>query len=367
MSAALFPLAIQREQASQTDPDLATQQTVDKMQALIAQAANDPAIDWACDLALGPARKQNPNTRFICAAVWMWIKRHVKLVEDNILVRVITGADQDQLDLLIAPSALLRMTPACGDCATFAMLASAMLNCLGVDNQLVAAAVNPEKPTIFSHAYCQVELPEGGRFVMDVSHGKFPGEEVPAWRISRKQVWDVPRSPTAQNADAGLQYDGLHGVTPAPTVRAGGIYGVNPAYTRNPGGQRMRRRRGLGDPVSLDFPAYDPSNPTYTPPDALPPSVPLPTYTAPSVNNTPAWLNFFGNLFKASTPVIQQAMLPTGGYIQTGPGGTTISNAVPGAVPGGIGVGISSGGMSGTTLMLLGGGLLMLMLIGGKH
>lgn len=142
------------------------------------------------------------------ASIWWWAKHHVVFIHHQKLLVSWLGAP-DELQLLIRPDALLKMTQPKGDCAVFTTLICAMLDCAGLPWEIVTAAVDPRQPGIYSHVYPRVILSDGRRIPLDASHGKFPGWEVPAEHMSAKQIWNADGEPIE---DAAPKFSGLHGV-----------------------------------------------------------------------------------------------------------------------------------------------------------
>jgi len=143
-----------------------------------------------------------------CAGIWWWCKHAVKFVHhQKLLIEWLNAGDE--LQLLIRPDALLHMQEPKGDCAVFTTLVCAMLDCAGIQWEICTVAVDPRQPGVYSHVYPRAVLPNGTRLPLDASHGKYPGWEVPAERVSAKQVWDEDGKPI-EDLDSG--YRGLHGV-----------------------------------------------------------------------------------------------------------------------------------------------------------
>lgn len=355
---AAFPAraTLHREQASLTDPDQATQQTVERMKQHVAAAAADPALDWACSLALqvcGP--DATPAEK--AATVWWWIKNHVRFKSDDSQMRQVFG-QRDELELLISPSVLLRMSPAAGDCDDFTMLACAILQHCGIDCQIVTVAADANDRTIFSHVYAEAVLPDR-TMTFDASHGKFPGWGVPARRIYRKETYplDMPAP----------RFKGLHGLK----------YGGVGAMVCDESECWDDGTSALPPPVYTSGPL--PPNPApYTPAELQAVSQANAYQTAydtaikqgQSPSQAQIWANTIAGMFKSAVPLIQQATLPTGAYVQTTPYGTVISNQVPGAVPSAsVGASFSMANLSSMMpILLIGGGLLVVMMMfGGKR
>lgn len=213
-------LSITRYQGDLSNPDVATAQTVEVMCEQIQKAAQDPLVAKAARDAVnrfrgGPLYASagiNP-WRNQCAqaeSVWWWCKHVLKFQHHDGMIAVYFN-EFDQLQLLISPDLLLRMSDPRGDCAIYTMLECAMLQALGIDSEIVTSAVDPFAPDVFSHVYPRAVLSSGRRIVLDASHGKYPGWEVPIEHTLRKQVWDLQGN---RIPDQVPRFKGLHAVPP---------------------------------------------------------------------------------------------------------------------------------------------------------
>jgi hypothetical protein len=199
------------EQTSLTDPYQATAQTVRYMGRLVQHSLSDPVVFQSTDEALRVlAIAGSPS-----AAIWHWVKRSIKFVHHQELLRKWLGKG-DSLQLLISPEALLKMESPKGDCAVFTTLIAAMLQTAGIQWEIVTVACDRSQPGIFSHVFPRAVLPDGRRLTLDASHGKYPGWEVPKahrWPFavggsSGTQVWNQEGEPISDQ-DSG--YRGLGG------------------------------------------------------------------------------------------------------------------------------------------------------------
>lgn len=186
------------------DPTEATAETVLYMCELI----HDSLTDGIVQQATKDADKFRQFARSPWASIWWWAKHHVVFVHHQKLLVAWLNAP-DELQLLIRPDALLKMTQPKGDCAVFTTLICAMLDCAGLPWEICTVAVDPRQPGIYSHVYPRVILPDGRRIPLDASHGKWPGWEVPAEHVSAKQIWNSDGEPIE---DLAPQFQGLHGV-----------------------------------------------------------------------------------------------------------------------------------------------------------
>lgn len=209
-------LEVTRYQGDQ-NPDTATAQTIALMCQQIEKAARDPLLQRAARDAVqrfrgGPlyaAASVDPasNPCAIAESAYWWVKHALKFQLHNSLIQVWFN-ERDQLQLLISPDLLLRMSKPRGDCAIYSMLVCAMLRAWGIPYELVTAAVTPNDPE-FDHVWARAVLPDGRRLNLDASHGKYPGWQVPFEHRNRTQVWDSRGNPIP---DAAPRFRGLHAV-----------------------------------------------------------------------------------------------------------------------------------------------------------
>jgi len=193
---------------SSEDPWEATHETVEYMSRLIRESLDDGIVQRAAEQAC----RQHPRGGVFpvdnIEAIWSWVKRSIRFVHHSKL-QAAWMPDPSALQLLIRPDCLLKMREPKGDCAVFTCLVCAMLDCAGVDWEIVTVAVDPRQPGIFSHVYPRAILEDGRRLPLDASHGQYPGWEVPASHVSAKQIWDSSGQPIE---DAKAHFAGLHGV-----------------------------------------------------------------------------------------------------------------------------------------------------------
>lgn len=337
-----------------TDSDSATAQTVRKMCEYIHAGAADPVVQsWARSAVaqLAPSR----SSLACCWAVWWFVKHHVRFVDDDDTIRRLFG-ETNQLELLIAPAVLVRMKDPGEDCDGFTMLICSMLECLGIESQIVTIACAPDDPRRFSHVFPRANC-DGKWITLDASHGEYPGWQVPREHTTRLQAWALNGSPI----NGGDSMSGLHGYVPSPRLRV----------------LNGRRRRGMGDGDTFDFSSWlgsfgsDPATPgasisdtpgffgALTSPsgDSYGSSAPgagvngsiLPSaISTSSSSDTMAWIS---KLFGQASPLIAQAIQKPGQYLVQNPNGQlVISNT--GAAPSSA-LNASLGGGSSTMLFLL--------------
>jgi hypothetical protein len=241
---------IGRYQASMTDPDQATAETVRLMCEHIARAAEDPEVQRVAMEAVrrfrgGPtelASGQDPTAPInVAKSAWWYAKHRLKFEHHEKMIRVMFG-ESGQLQLLISPEILVRLSRPKGDCAIYVLLVCAILKCWGVPYEIVTAACDPSEPGIFSHVFCYAVLPDGTRLPLDASHGKYPGWQVPFAHRSRTQVWNENGNPVADHPT----YQGL-GAYIAPAK------GYRPKLRVIRGGMAGWSRRGLGQDDGTDL------------------------------------------------------------------------------------------------------------------
>jgi hypothetical protein len=252
---------IERFQASLTDSDLATVQTVRAMCGVVQTAAKDPAVWRAAKEALrqfsclagafrddtAPAETSETT---MCDAAWWWAKHRLHFLQDDtqILQRL---NERDQLELLVTPSVLVRMNRPQGDCDDYTMLLAAFLSVYGVRWRVVVVASDPESPTLFTHVFLAAVLPDGSLYYLDASHGAYPGWRVPDEHVFRSQMFDesgaVVRGGNLGSAPAPA-FRGLHGYMPtrAGYLGMGAVPRARPAMPYYHHGRRALRGLGCG-------------------------------------------------------------------------------------------------------------------------
>jgi hypothetical protein len=201
-------------QADVHDSDLSTAQTISRMVELIRESCADPLMvsvsrSAAANFArLAPASIARSADAAAAWSIWWAVKHMMKFVQDNLALTRMFGPN-DALELLISPAAMIRSRQMEGDCDDYTMMVCAMLECCGVPWEICTVAASVEDPSRYSHVYPRAVLSDGSRMVLDASHGKYPGWEVPQERQFRLQVWDG--SGDAIPNDARSKWDGLHG------------------------------------------------------------------------------------------------------------------------------------------------------------
>jgi hypothetical protein len=261
-----------------------------------------------------------------------------------------------------------------GDCAIYTMMLCAILESLGIQWEIVTAAVDARQPEIFGHVWPRAVLPGGNRESLDASHGRYPGWQVPSYDLHRVWVFNANGQRVSEQR-AG--FTGLH------------------AY---------RRRRGFGDVQCYDdgtcedVPSGTNTAEGYTPTDSsstttlnypvasAQPSTfttlcadgssPIATggcsssggyatgYTAPSPSSSAAWAAFATAMGKAGMTLAQINAIQPGTVVSAN--GTILRQSTGYAVPGST-LSTSLGSMSSTSMLMLAGvAVVALMFMGGR-
>lgn len=389
------------------DPDRGTALTLEVMCRQIKRSALNPALRSAGMDAVrrfrgGPLFASTGRNPFqslpaIVESVYWWARHVLRFQHHEGLIRV-WFQEQDQLQLLISPDLLLKMDRPRGDCAIYTALICAMLRTFGIEYEIVTLAVDPSQPDVFSHVYPRAVV-NGARLVLDASHGKYVGWEVPREHQIRRQVWDSDGNPI-RDLDRG-RFRGLHGYSARPrgpilpqrlTLLPGGMAGYPTVDWRGLGWERkvlpgspyswawrkndwfasgmtglgLGRGQSLSDAyvggmgqIDLGYtvpnPAY--TGPVYTPPDTTAVAVPAPSAVSPLAN-------LFGNLAQQWTQIGSRVIAPTT-TISSGPAGTQIVTPAGSALPGSALLTPTLAGASGIGgwLVLVFGGIVVIIFV----
>jgi hypothetical protein len=167
------------------DDELATAQTIALMKLFTLEDAGSPIVRRAAEEAIAALSVRNAMAE--AAAVWMWIRRHVRLVSDVELARLAGFPEPEEAEVLIRPVDLLRMPQPQGDCDCQAMLGAAMLRALGIDSEFATIAADPGDPSRYSHVYVLAKMPCGRQVPLDFSHAPGPGWM--ALSLGKTRVW----------------------------------------------------------------------------------------------------------------------------------------------------------------------------------
>ena len=332
-----FLRRVKRYQADLHDPDVATAQTVELMAQQIRKAAGDPLVQRNAVEAVkqwrgGPLYGMSGRDPFadplaMAESCWWFAKHHIKFVHHNELIAVWFN-EQDQLQLLISPEILVRMRKMEGDCAIYTMLICALLEALGLTWEIVTAAVDGRQPDVFSHVWPRVVLPDGRRVALDASHGDYAGWQVPQERIYKVAIWNEAGRPVGDSPS----FRGLHGY----------------------------RRRGMGQAEDIQ------EGGTYVPPsgdNSTEVFLPSTTVGSGAGNSGVNWSQLVGNLASQWTQIGSRVLAPSTTYQRNADG--SVSLVTPGSSPVLSSSVLTGGaGISGSTLLWIGGGLAALLVVG---
>ncbi len=190
---ARVPLNLTRQQSTLNDTVASTAQTARAMCEHIRRDAASPIVRATAKRIASESRAS--DAMGLARAVWLYVKQVVGFKSDDAQIARLFG-ERNQLELLIAPAALLSMHQPEGDCDDFTMLCCALLTALGVRAQVVCLCCDRSDPGRFSHVCARAFIPEsisvgGGWLNIDASHGAYPGWKVPARDIFREQDYDL--------------------------------------------------------------------------------------------------------------------------------------------------------------------------------
>lgn len=179
------------------DDEAATGQTIALMAHYVRQDSQSPIVRRAAAEAAAAAKGNTVADQ--AAAVWEWIRAHVRFLPDSVPAAHITK--QPELsELLIRPVDLLTMPEPAGDCDDQSMLCAAMLRALGVETGFRTVAADAAQPQFYSHVYVVAYSPSG-EIPLDCSHGPRPGWEVqPAGKV---RTWRIEQMKTLGAIDWG--------------------------------------------------------------------------------------------------------------------------------------------------------------------
>lgn len=175
--------------------DVSTKDTIRDLRRLVRRYAGDSSVQFATHQALsvlGPGATQRDQA----CAIFDWVRRTVRFVEDEQLLYQELGVVPEELDkeLLIVPPVLLQMPVPMGDCDDFSLLIASMALGVGIRPYFVTVAADPTDLHRFSHIYICVCLEDEGSVHLCLDAGnRMPGIW-PGWEpssISRKAIWAV--------------------------------------------------------------------------------------------------------------------------------------------------------------------------------
>lgn len=188
-SIAHVPLHLTRQQSTLTDSARATAQTARIMCEHIRRDSQSPIVQATARRICAAAHCR--DAAGAAKAVWLYVKQSVRFAHHEEQIIRLFG-ERDQLQLLIAPAALLAMKDPAGDCAIFTMLCCSLMSALGVRSQVVCLCCDRQEPERFSHVYARAYLPASNSWLaIDASHGSHPGWKVPARDTFREQDYDL--------------------------------------------------------------------------------------------------------------------------------------------------------------------------------
>jgi hypothetical protein len=353
--ASLAAPRIERYQASLTDPDQATAETIAIMcrhirnsasDSLVQRRAHDAVWNYGGGVAGGiPVgrhilRFDARDPRVCVFADFFWCRHKLKFVHhEDMLMKWLNEADQ--LQLLISPDALVRMVKPQGDCAIYTMLICAFLKCQGIPFEIVTVAVSRNRPEEFSHVFPRAVMPNGSRVALDAGRSgnrdMYPGWEVPKQARYRTQVWNESGQPVEDQA----QWSGLHGYVRRGMADDGSDTGLSPGA------------------IAAAAPGPSQSDIIFSPPSLASPVAPGPGTSPPS----PSWTSFLQGLTTQGLNIVSKIVAPTT-TIQRGPNGQVLIQT-PSSAAGSTSVLSTAGGVgfTGNTLLWVGGGVLALMLV----
>lgn len=182
-------------QSTRTNPwnnDVSTRDTIRIMGSLARQYAGDPHVIAATAQALSAGARTH---RQIASAIFYWVRRNVRFVEDEQLMYQEFGIQPQYLDkeLLIIPPLLLSMPEPMGDCDDFSLLLASMLLCAGLKPYWVTVAADKNDLRKFSHIYVCVSLQDEGTH-MCLDAGNRLQMVPPGWeenKVTRKAIWPI--------------------------------------------------------------------------------------------------------------------------------------------------------------------------------
>lgn len=175
------------------DPDTQVAQTIALMQQYVQEDSASPALQ--ADVMR--AWKSDDPIADTFAYLRRDGERGMRFVRDEQ-----TGAPFEQgpegwrpvIETLMRPADQVAVPNPQGDCDDFAMYGAAHLKARGVPVSFATVAADQKAPAIYSHVYL-VAYPETGEFSgqrvpLDLSHGAYPGWEVPN-RFGKFCEWPV--------------------------------------------------------------------------------------------------------------------------------------------------------------------------------
>lgn len=188
------PIAVRATGTNPLRSDVSTADTIAILRKLVRQYQSHPWVVASTQEALvehWPAASH----RDMACAIFHWVRRKVRFVEDEQLMYEQLGVPYQHLDkeLLIVPPTLLAMPQPMGDCDDFSLLLACQLACAGLEPFFVTVAADPHDPRKFSHIYvCARLADESSYLALDAGNrlaAVEPGWELP--RVTRKAIWAI--------------------------------------------------------------------------------------------------------------------------------------------------------------------------------
>ncbi len=199
------PSVVTRTQAPE-DPHQATAATIERMKQWAAADANSPQVMRATIQAL---MLSGPEQEDRSVGIHQWISTHCKFREDDPVLRIVLGLE-DELEMLITPARLLSMSTPAGDCDCLTTLCMSMHLCAGIPIEPVTIKADHDEPDRDSHVYCQAVLDNGSVLVLDPAMGckhHWPaGAEAPDY--FDRQTWGAIQPEQPRRGLQGLGDDG---------------------------------------------------------------------------------------------------------------------------------------------------------------
>jgi hypothetical protein len=242
-------VAISEFQADYQDTERSTEQTVRAMCQHIREAAGDPEVNRAVAAAVQQFPQWSDSPSIAASCCWHWCKRHIEFVTDEEQLGKLLGR-QDELELLISPSVMVRTRVRRGDCDCFTMMLCAMLQSLGITPLIKTFKCDRSDPSRWSHVCAAAVVERGEAMTLDASHGNYAGWEVPSQDVYAWRLWDMDGNVVGGSMDRR----GLSGYTPEPGWRGAPGFSVGsvagPYANRDfptAYGSRSRKLRSIAD------------------------------------------------------------------------------------------------------------------------
>ena len=183
---------------SVADGDRGTAQTIPYAKQLIAEGSVNPGVRW---LAVKYCAGVQPDDELgEMQAIFNGVLRDFRFIKDPVGTQ------------LLQPAAGVLQTRA-GNCATLNLvLLPSLLGSVGYPTRAVTIKSDPDRPSEFSHVYCEAQLGSGQWIPLDVarSNPEFGKEPETYWK---RAVW-----PLTNGGSAGAYLNGMYG---GPAMRRG--------------------------------------------------------------------------------------------------------------------------------------------------